>query len=168
MSIQANYQFSDNFGATVLAGFRVNSYDVSPVNSSPTAESNFSISDYKAGRILIGPTFTLPLRSGGKWNITARVLAGVQQLFPETIDETSTGVATSEKLYFNLAFAYQTGVGLQYLVTKKCYLSLGGDFLGSTYKASKMKDDSGTQTVTGGIKGPFNTANIQLGLGFRF
>jgi hypothetical protein len=142
-----------HFGVTVILGYQSNPFDSKAANT----DSGFPIANtsYTSYEALAGPSYRQPLDSSGKWALSVRFLLGAQ-MGNGGGDNTTYG-----------AFAYDGGLGIQFGLSKHCFLEATADFLGATYRKSEEIGANGVSTFYSTALFPHNTVNTDLGIGFR-
>jgi len=152
-SIAEHYRFSRYIVAELLTAYRLN-----PVEGSGNK--------YKSGRLLAGPAFLLPLDKKGRWDLTARALAGIQQTFPREIGATVIDGYSTPSFTVKPGFAYQAGAGMQYGINRAFFLLGNIDYLGVTAKYEEITLN-GSETITY-TRVPQNSIDLTLGAGLYF
>ncbi len=158
-------------GIGALVGLQSNPSENQQVKVSQTgADPTYYLihtDNYVQGRTFIGPTLKLPLQHTGKWAFTARLLGGLQKLFP--VRYTMTSQVDPATIYnsgnsFPVRFGWQTGVGMEYAFHQGFYVLLSTDYLQAGV------GNTGPNRLGVSYEHPnqpLNTMNINIGIGER-
>lgn len=142
LNLQLGYRLNTHFGVGLLLTSQNNEVDNLAIEqsidrSNPGTVSVSGNGSWKIMKAMVGPTLSLPVGKNGKWNITARIMAGgLKTAVPKTIlvtesfssGGTSLGgpvTVTSEsysyqsKMGLSWAFAYLGGAGVDYKINNR-------------------------------------------------
>jgi opacity protein-like surface antigen len=171
LQIEGIYQCFKYGGIGALVGFQSNPTENQQVKENQSgADPTYYVihtGNYVQGRTYVGPTLRIPLRPLSKWAFTARLMGGLQKLFPvrytmaSQLDPATTYNAGNS---FPVRFGWQIGTGLEYTFHEKFFVLLSADYtqagvgntgpnrLGVSYEHPDQ---------------PLNTLNINIGIGGR-
>jgi hypothetical protein len=93
-NVTATYQFTDDFGLTLLLGNNSNPFDINAFSSAIGYPASSQTSNYSTAEYLIGPCFSLPISSKLKFRVS--LLAGIVTSNYPTIDVTLNDSTTYE------------------------------------------------------------------------
>ncbi|TDX00442.1 outer membrane beta-barrel protein [Dinghuibacter silviterrae] len=137
--VQVNYKIITGINLSFLVGHQDNGFD----NGQLYPPTNYS--SYSSWRVMVGPSFRWFPGDQQKWAFTARILGGAQW-----------SGSNEYQGFGDAPFTFQTGVGVQYNLTKRWYLTATGDIVTAKYKRTVNES-----TLTG----PRSSINTGIGIG---
>ena len=202
VTVGLDYRLTPHYGLSLIIAGQENATDNKAITQQlegihPGVQYDVNISKWKIGRALVGGWVETALDRQKKWSLHVRLVAGTLMTKPpksvmSTSQFTSTGMAfSSSNLTYpkNLwAFAWQTGTGLKYTLTRHWSFHLDADYAASTISVSRSYHNisqtavwvSGSFFYTPGtiaiisappsqtFKLPVNALNLSAGAGFSF
>ncbi len=146
-NITATYQFTDDFGLTLLLGNSSNPFDINAFSSAIGYPAGSQSSNFTTAEYLLGPCFSLPISNKFKFRVS--LLAGIVTNNYPTIDVALNDTTTYE-VTFNGAtnFAYSIGAGIIYNVTDNIAVQLNLNYTGTTITYTGW---TGIYTINGGV-----------------
>jgi hypothetical protein len=170
LNLLVHYHLSGHFGVALLLTGQLNTPDNQSMirqysNAEPGSEFSVSAGTWQIGKIVAGPTYSVPFARNKSLHLTARLMAGaLKTSMPKmTIAEitnygsggglgggtTSVGSESMQaKTSMSWAFAYLAGAGLRYTINRR--FSLRGD-LDYAYSMTKAPLGGPRQSFRSGL-----------------
>jgi len=204
LNLSADYQISKLFRLELLLAGKTNPVDTKAMTSkmqqaAPGVAFEAESDDWKTGWILAGLSFLAPLERNGRFFFIAKVLGGVMKTSIPKITIASVGYVDSlggigtssfsqSAVPLEWAFAWTTGAGLKYNLTRHFFLQAEADFSSSSPRATSnplvLPGGSNFYSITGNPLGsgipsvstgspkhysqPIATVNFLVGAGINF
>jgi len=181
LNLQLHYRLCAHFGVGLLLTGQDDHVDTRSIEQQMEEASHAdavgaSSGSWKIGKIMAGPTLSLPIGKDGKWTFTARLMAGMLRttepaitLAEEWIIPSAGGLSGGSgviesisyqgKKSLSWAFSYLGGAGLAYRIDSRWSLRLDIDYAAASVKIPfsyyhREAANSGPPVITTGTGTP--------------
>ncbi len=186
LNLQIGYRLNAHFGAGLLLTSQNNEVNNIAIEQSidhanPSTVAFSHNGSWKIFKAMTGPTLETPLGQGGKWNFTARIMAGgLKTAVPATMLVTVTGNGPISGYYYlnpgmgqsyssfysskrslPWAFAWLGGAGLDHKINSRWKLRIDVDYSAGSVKVPYLFYRHNFLGVSAGISGyPFGSGTV--------
>ena len=162
VDLLCDYRINAHFGLALLLTGQDNSVNTLSIEKQMAARNldataiDVNSGDWMIGKVMLGPTLSLPFGKTGKWQFTARLMAGAMRtsepkLLVQEVSELSggfglSGPVTEEsqsyrgKVSLPWAFAYLGGVAARYAINERWSFRVDLDYSGASVRVPDNGD----------------------------